>query len=194
MSLVLASSSIYRQQLLEKLNIPFSCQSADIDETRHPGELPESLVDRLSYTKARTVAVMTPDSFIIGSDQVASLDGDIITKPESHEHAVEQLLRASGNRVVFHTGLCLYDSNTQHAQRWVEPFTVHFDALDQRRIEQYLAIEQPYDCAGSFKSEGLGITLFKRLEGDDPNTLIGLPLIKLTNMLRTWGIDPLDPD
>lgn len=192
MPLVLASSSIYRQQLLQKLHMPFKCQSPSIDEQAQPGETAEVLVDRLAYEKAKAIAKDHKNSVIIGSDQVASLDNAIITKPHSHEDAVAQLTKASGRCVTFYTGLCLYNTQTQETQRCVESFKVHFLELKQEQIECYLALEKPYQCAGSFKSEGLGITLFSKLEGDDPNTLIGLPLIRLIAMLRHWGLEPLN--
>lgn len=181
---VLASTSPYRKAILEKLGIEFVCVPPDIDETPLADESPEQLVARLAEQKARAVAGRCPDSLIIGSDQTAVVDGIMLGKPGDHDNAVMQLKRASGKRVVFLTGLCLHNPATQHSQVEVVPYTVVFRHLTDANIENYLHKEQPYNCAGSFKSEGLGIALFERLEGDDPNTLMGLPLIRLTRMLE----------
>ena len=162
-----------------------------MDETRLPDETPEQLVRRLSLAKAAAVAVQRPDALIIGSDQVAVIDGEVLGKPGTHDQAVEQLRRASGRRVTFLTGLCLLNADTGRAQEDVVPFGVVFRELADKQIEHYLQREQPYNCAGSFKSEGLGIALFERLEGEDPNTLIGLPLIRLVRMLEKEGVDVL---
>jgi MAF protein len=189
--LVLASTSPFRRELLARLELPFVSAAPDVDETAYPGENPQALVKRLAEQKARAVAAEFPRDLIIGSDQVATLDGLILGKPGSHRRAREQLLLASGNKVTFYTGLCLFNSATDHCQVHCEPFHVHFRPLDESTIEQYLRREQPFNCAGSFKSEGLGIVLFERLQGDDPNALIGLPLIRLTTMLREEGMDPL---
>jgi len=177
--------------LLEKLGLDFLTDSPRIDESRRPNEPPQVLVLRLAEAKARAVAERHPDALIIGSDQVACIDGEILGKPGDRTRAITQLEQASGRCVVFQTGLCLFDARTDRAQTLVEPFHVHFRALSRRRIEGYLDREQPYDCAGSFKSEGLGIALFERLEGEDPNTLIGLPLIRLIPLLEASGIHPL---
>ena len=185
--LVLASTSPFRKALLEKLHIPFETASPDVDESILPGESPEQLVARLSEAKAKAVAKNFTDALIIGSDQVAVVDGQVLTKPGSHEKAVAQLKRASGKRVSFLTGLCLYNCQSKRSQVDVVPFNVIFRTLKDHQIEHYLTKEQPYNCAGSFKSEGLGIALFERLEGDDPNTLIGLPLIRLIRMLECEG-------
>lgn len=189
--LILASSSPYRRELLNKLTLPFTCESPDIDETEHAGETPEALVSRLALKKAQAVANQQAHALIIGSDQVAVLDGRIITKPHNHLEATKQLKAASGRQVTFLTSLCLYNSHSQTHQLTVEHYTVEFLSLSDAQIEHYLQKEQPYDCAGSFKSEGLGITLFKSFSGDDPNSLVGLPLIALCKMLRHEGIDPL---
>ncbi len=189
--IILASSSPYRKELLSKLGITFNCDSPDIDETPLPNEAPERLVARLAEAKAKAVAERHPGSLIIASDQVATLNGKILGKPHTHDNAAAQLSEASGHHVKFLTSLALYNSDTQHIQLEVVPFSVHFRSLTASEIESYLQIEQPYNCAGSFKSEGLGITLFERLEGDDPNTLIGLPLIRLYNMLRNEGVNIL---
>lgn len=190
--LLLASSSPYRKALLERLTLPFTTASPDIDETPLPGESAEDLALRLAENKARALAARHPDHWIIGSDQVACLpDGTLLHKPGDHAQAVQQLQQSSGHRVVFLTGLCLLDTDSGECQRICEPFTAHFRTLSTEEIESYLEREQPYDCAGSFKMEGLGITLFDRLEGRDPNSLVGLPLIALNGMLRNWGCNPL---
>lgn len=186
--LLLASSSPYRRALLERLQLPFACQSPDIDETALPGESAERLVCRLAEAKARALAAHFPDHLIIGSDQVAALGPHILGKPHTFERAREQLRAASGNSVTFHTGLCLLNSQSGHAQTACVPFTVHFRALDDARIERYLRREQPYDCAGSFKSEDLGISLFRSTSGEDATSLIGLPLIRLVDMLLAEGV------
>ena len=182
--LVLASSSPYRRALLERLHLPFACHSPDIDESPLPGERAEQLVCRLAEAKARALADCYPQHLIIGSDQVATLaDGRILGKPHDFARAREQLRAASGSQVTFHTGLCLLNSHSGQAQRACVPFTVHFRPFDDACIERYLLREQPYDCAGSFKSEGLGISLFRSTEGEDASSLIGLPLIRLVDML-----------
>jgi len=186
--LVLASTSPYRRELLGRLGLPFTTARPNADETALPDESPEKLVYRLAEAKARSVAMSHPDALVIGSDQVAVLDGAVIGKPGTPEKAREQLLRASGRGVHFLTGLCLLDAAKDEARTVVEPFTVHFRTLDDARIASYLEHEQPYDCAGSFKSEGLGIALFERLEGDDPNSLVGLPLIRLVSLLKEFGV------
>ena len=189
--LILASTSPYRRALLERLGLPFSTAAPDVDERRHPGESPSELVQRLAEAKARAVALNHPDALIIGSDQVACLDDAILGKPGDHATAIAQLERASGRCVLFQTGLCVLDARSGQAQTLVEPFRVHFRLLSRARIEGYLERERPYDCAGSFKSEGLGIALFERLEGDDPAALIGLPLIRLIPWLEAAGLCPL---
>lgn len=190
--LVLASTSIFRSQLLERLGLPFVTAAPDIDESRLPDESPEALVQRLALQKAEAVASSYPNALIIGSDQVACLDELVLGKPGSHEKAREQLGRCSGRVVRFLTGLCLLDAATGRHQLCCEPFSVHFRNLSQEQIEAYLQREQPYNCAGSFKSEGLGIALFSRLEGDDPNSLVGLPLIRLIAMLEHYGLEVLN--
>jgi len=186
--LVLASTSPFRKQLLQKLGLDFVTDSPEIDESRLEGESPEQLVARLAEEKARAVAARQPQSLIIGSDQLAVIDGEILGKPGSHDRAVTQLKAASGRRVTFLTALCLYNSATGDSQLEVVPFGVVFRELSDTQIENYLKAEQPYNCAGSFKSEALGIALFERLEGEDPNTLIGLPLIRLVRMLEAEGV------
>lgn len=181
--LILGSSSVFRKSLLEKLGLEFECDSPDIDETPLKNEHPKEMVARLAVAKAKAIAGRHANSLIITSDQCATLDNNIIGKPGDHANATQQLLNASGRSVTFYTSLCLYNSQSDDYQLTVEPFHVHFRELNAAQIENYLQREQPYNCAGSFKSEGLGISLFERLEGDDPNTLIGLPLIKLIAML-----------
>jgi len=187
--LVLASTSPFRKALLEKLGIAFRSCAPRIDESAQPGEDPRQLVMRLSSEKARAVTKEFPDALIIGSDQVACINGAIIGKPGGREGAISQLKTASGRKVDFYTGLSLLNSATGRQQTICEPFAVHFRSLRQEQIERYLDAEKPYNCAGSFKSEGLGISLFRRLQGDDPNALIGLPLIRLVEMLNVEGIE-----
>ncbi|MFT6836357.1 MAG: septum formation protein [Francisellaceae bacterium] len=182
--LVLGSSSPFRKALLEKLDLSFDCDSPDIDETPLKDELPKDMVARLAKEKANAIAKRHPQAIIIASDQCATLDGKIIGKPGNHENAVQQLTAASGRTVTFYTSLCVYNAGTNQYQETVEPFYVYFRTLTESQIGNYLTKEQPYNCAGSFKSEGLGISLFERLEGNDPNTLIGLPLIQLITMLE----------
>jgi septum formation protein len=185
--LVLASTSPFRRELLQRLGIPFTTAAPAVDELPLPGETPAQLVQRLSESKARAVG-KTHAGLIIGSDQVATTGQDILGKPGSHERAVQQLQQLAGKTVTFHTGLCLLDTTKDTAQVDVVPFSVEFRQLDTTQIERYLRREQPYNCAGSFKSEALGITLFTRMRGDDPTALIGLPLIRLTDMLAAAGI------
>jgi MAF protein len=189
--LVLASSSPYRRILLDKLQLPYSCHSPDIDESPYPDENATQLVMRLAEEKARAVADQYPNSVIIGSDQVAVLNNLILGKPGTKENAKTQLQQASGQRVTFLTGLCTLDTLNNHAQTEVIPFHVHFRELTEQMIGNYIDKESPLDCAGSFKSEGLGITLFEKLEGDDPNALVGLPLIRLVSMLKNINFNAL---
>lgn len=182
--LILASGSPYRRALLEKLGLPFDVVSPDVDETPLPGEKPQAMVERLALLKAQTVARTHPGTLVIGSDQAAVLDDKIIGKPNTHENAVAQLRASSGRRMVLYTALVLLDADSGRAQSEVVPFSVVFRKLTEEQIENYLRRERPYNCAGSVKSEGLGIVLLDKLEGDDPNTLIGLPLIRLTRMLE----------
>lgn len=188
---ILASTSPYRRALLDKLGLPFECAAPQTDETPHPGETPRHLVLRLAQEKAQSLADKYPHHLIIGSDQVCVLNGEINGKPHTEENARQQLLKASGNIVTFYTGLALYNSATGHLQTECEPFDVHFRHLNEQEIEDYVRKERPLNCAGSFKSEGLGIALFERLEGRDPNTLVGLPLIALCQMLRREERNPL---
>jgi MAF protein len=189
--LVLSSTSPFRKEILAKFNIPFVCAKPNIDESAFDNESPVELVERLAIEKAKAVAGEFPDALIIGSDQVAMCDGEILGKPHNFENAVKQLEKFSNKTVVFYTGLCVYDSGLDYTTTLIEPFLVHFNQLSLSDIENYLHAEQPYNCAGSFKSEGLGICLFKKLEGDDPNTLIGLPLIKLVELLKQHNVNVL---
>lgn len=190
-TLVLGSTSPFRKQILEKLNIHFETDKPEIDETAKENESPFQLVERLAIEKAQAVAKNWSDAIIIGSDQVAVFDNQILGKPHIHEKAVEQLTAFSGNKVEFLTGLAVIDTKTNKTLSLVEPFEVHFKDLTANEIENYLLNEKPYKCAGSFKSEALGITLFEKLSGDDPNTLIGLPLIKLVAVLKELGFEVL---
>lgn len=186
--IILASTSPYRQTLLGKLGMPFIAMAPNTDETVLLGETAEQLVKRLAVAKASDVGSRLDQGWVIGSDQACTIDGVILGKPGTHDQAVKQLRQLSGHAVTFFTGLCLHDIQTGQQQSIVEPFTVHFRTLDEVTIQNYLQREQPYDCAGSFKSEGMGICLFTRFEGRDPNTLIGLPLMALTDMLLSWGV------
>ena len=192
--LILGSSSPFRAELLKKLGLPFIAVSPDIDEQILPGESPEQLVRRLAIQKAQAIAGEHTNALIIGSDQVAVIDNTILGKPGTHENAVKQLQNASGKTVQFLTGLALFNGRTDEMQAIVEPFDVSFKLLSDDEIHFYLEKEQPYQCVGSFKSEGLGISLFTTLNGEDPNALIGLPLIRLITLLRTQGVDVLKPN
>lgn len=187
--IVLGSSSPFRKALLEKLDLSFDTDSPDIDETPLKNEHPKDMVARLAKEKAQAIAERHPQSIIIASDQCATLDGEIIGKPGDHDNAVQQLQKASGRTVTFYTSLCVMNAATNQYEETVEPFYVYFRELTDSQIENYLKKEEPYNCAGSFKSEGLGIALFDRLEGNDPNTLIGLPLIKLIQMLNKFQVE-----
>lgn len=189
--LILASSSRYRREVLQKLHLPFESISPEIDETPLPSESPEQTSLRLAEGKARKVAESQPNALIIGCDQVATVDGLQIGKPGNHENAVKQLTMLSGKEVIFHSAMCLYDSHRQHMQSTIAPYFVKFKPLTAAQIETYLRLEQPYDCAGSAKSEGMGIALLDYMRGDDPNALIGLPLIALVNMLQQADVDVL---
>lgn len=190
--LVLASTSVYRAALLAKLTTQFTTLASKVDETPKPNEPANALVQRLALAKAQAVArQLAAPALIIGSDQVALFENDIIGKPLKSDAAIAQLSRFSGNSVCFLTGLALYNSLTGQQQLIVEPFTVHFRTLSNAEIAAYVDKEQPFDCAGSFKSEGLGISLFRKLEGDDPNSLIGLPLIRLFQLLQQEGVNLL---
>lgn len=191
--LILASTSPFRRELLARLRLPFETANPAVDEAQLPGEQPEASALRLSEAKARAVADRFPDALIIGSDQVAVLEGQIFGKPGTHEKAVGQLKAMRGRRVDFFTGLCLLNARTGESHLRGVPTLVTFRDLADEEIEHYLCREQPYNCAGSAKSEGLGIALIGRIEGEDPNALIGLPLIALCDLLRMEGVDPLQP-
>ena len=197
-TLVLGSSSPYRQTILDRLQLTYQVAKPDIDESPLTDETPHALVKRLAEAKARAVAVANSqfaDALIIGSDQVALCDGDILGKPYTASKAIEQLQRFVGKTITFLTGLCLYDAANDQCQVSCVPFEVNFrDDLSHAELVRYVELEQPLNCAGSFKSEGLGISLFKSLRGDDPNTLIGLPSIELLKMLRQHHINPLASD
>ncbi len=185
--IILASTSPFRKQLLDRLGVTFATAAPDVDETPLTGESPAALVRRLSEAKARAIGTSFT-GLIIGSDQVATTGDDILGKPGTHERAAEQLRQLSGKLVNFYTGLCLLNSESGDVQLEVVPFKVQFRQLGDEQIERYLQRDQPYNCAGSFKSEGLGITLFEYMEGEDPTALIGLPLIRLTSMLAQAGV------
>ena len=187
-TLVLASSSPYRRELLARLRMSFEVMSPDVDESPLTNEAPQETALRLAQLKARAVAEQFPDALIIGSDQVALLGDEQIGKPHTFENAKKQLQASSGRSMVFHTALCLYNSRSGNMQARVVPITIQFRKLSDEVIERYLHAEQPYNCAGSAKSEGLGITLIQRFEGEDPNALVGLPLIALVDMLQQEGV------
>ena len=194
--IVLASSSPYRRQILERVKLSFTCHKPGVDESVLPGESAPDLVARLALAKAKAVAAHYPDGLIIGADQVADHRGEIIGKPNDHEDAVRQLRSMSGSSLTLYSGVVLYDAAGDAAndaandnyQSAVEPFVVEFRELDDDLIERYLKAEQPYDCCGSLKAEGPGIALLKRLHGNDPNALVGLPLIRLLEMLKNVGV------
>jgi len=186
--LVLGSTSPFRRELLEKLGLPFSAAAPDVDESRGEGESPQNLAQRLAKAKARAVAARFPQALIIGSDQVACVDEQILGKPGNRDKAIAQLESMSGKTVCFHTGLCLLNAATGNIQVVCDDYRVYFRNLNSAQIARYIDKEEPFNCAGSFKSEGLGITLFRKLEGDDPNSLVGLPLIRLVAMLDREGI------
>lgn len=188
MNLILASTSPFRRAILDNLQLRFTTASPDIDETPLPGEAPQALVERLAIAKARAVPA-PDDAFVIGSDQVAELDGQILGKPHTYERAFAQLSACAGREVIFHTGLCLRRGNAY--QSTVEPFRVHFREISAAEIHHYLQREQPLQSAGSFKSEGLGILLFRALDGRDPNALIGLPVIALCELFAEFGLNLL---
>jgi septum formation protein len=189
--LVLASTSPYRRELLNRLGLPFEVANPETDESPLPDESPTTTALRLSEAKARAVAGEFPDALIIGSDQVAEMAGRVFGKPGTHARAVEQLRQLSGQTVNFFTGLCVFNSRTGEAEVRGVPTLVGFRELTDREIENYLRREPAYNCAGSAKSEGLGISLLNRIHGDDPNALIGLPLIALCDLLRKHGINVL---
>lgn len=189
--LVLASTSVYRRDLLARLGTPFRQQSPQVDEAALPGEAPAVLAARLAAAKADVVAAMNPDALVIGSDQVADCAGSILGKPGDLPRARQQLRTSSANRVVFHTAICLIDTRSALARKFhaIDTTTVVFRDLTDAEIERYLVRERPFDCAGSFKSESLGIALFEHIESQDPTALVGLPLIALCRLLREAGVD-----
>ncbi|MFC5475148.1 Maf-like protein [Paraherbaspirillum soli] len=186
--LILGSSSKYRKELLSRLQIPFDIMVPDIDEAPHPGESPEATALRLALEKARAVALTAPNALVIGSDQVATLDGEQIGKPGNHQNALKQLQKMRGRCVIFHTALCLWDGRKNQPEEAAQVENIQtfvtFRDLPDAELDAYLRIEQPYDCAGSAKNEGLGIAILERVESTDPTALTGLPLIALTSMLR----------
>jgi len=188
MKIVLASTSRYRRELLKRLQIPFSAVSPGVDEVPLAGELPEAMATRLATAKALAVASDHPDAIIIGCDQVAVSSGKILGKPGNHANAVRQLRKLSGHDAFFYTALCVHDARNGRTATRVVPCRVKFRVLDDDTIRRYLEREQPYDCAGSAKSEGLGIALIERMEGEDPNALVGLPLIALVDLLGELGV------
>ena len=187
-TLILASSSEFRRQLLQKLHIPFNSISPEIDETALDGEKPHQTALWLAQEKAQKIGAEYPHALVIGCDQVATLDGEQLGKPGNHNNATKQLQIMRGREVTFHSALCLYNATTGNMQAEVVPYLVRFRQLTDEQIESYLTKEQPYQCAGSAKSEGLGIALIERMIGEDPNALIGLPLIKLITMLQNEGV------
>ena len=187
-AVILGSTSRYRRELLSRLRLPFETASPDVDETPQAGETPQALALRLALAKARDVARRFPEAVVIGSDQVADLDGEPLGKPGSHERAVAQLQRMRGKTVVFQTAVAVVCQATSFEQVDLAPVRVVFRDLDDGEIERYLQAEQPYDCAGSAKSEGLGIALLARIDNDDPSALVGLPLIRTCHMLRAAGV------
>lgn len=189
--IVLASSSKYRSQLFEKLGLAFTHHAANVDETPQIGEPPDALVTRLAVAKALVVGKTFPHHVIIGSDQVAAFDGEILGKPGDRDVAIQQLHRQAGRQVTFYTGLCVLDSASGRYLADLDATTVHFKPLSPTQIERYVDRDQPFDCAGSFKSEGLGIALFSKIVGEDPNALIGLPLIKLVALLEQFDVHVL---
>ncbi len=190
-TLILASSSEFRRQLLQKLLIPFNSISPKIDETALDGEKPHQTALRLAQEKAKKIGAEYPHALVIGCDQVATLDGEQLGKPGNHNNATKQLQTMRGREVTFHSALCLYNAATGNMQAEVVPYLVRFRELTDEQIESYLTKEQPYQCAGSAKSEGLGIALIERMIGEDPNALIGLPLIKLITMLQNEGVSTI---
>jgi len=189
--LILASTSRYRRELLERLHLPFEVRAPEVDEAPRPGERPAALAQRLALAKAQAVSAAHPDAVVIGSDQVADLDGEPIGKPGTHERAVAQLRAMRGRSVVFQTAVAVLHASTGYVGTALAPVTVRFRALTDAEIEHYLRTEQPYDCAGSAKCETLGIALLEAIDSDDPTALVGLPLIRTSALLRAAGIDPL---
>jgi septum formation protein len=192
-ALILASTSPYRRELLARLRVPFSVEAPGVDEVALGGETCAQRALRLASEKAAAVAGRHPDAVVIGSDQVAELDGVAIGKPGTHERAAEQLRTMSGKRVIFHTAVAVFRADSGYGRALLAPVRVTFRELHDAEIDHYLRIEQPYDCAGSAKSETLGIALLEAIESDDPTALVGLPLIRTCSLLREAGIEPLTP-
>jgi septum formation protein len=190
-TLILASTSRYRRELLSRLRLPFEVLAPEVDETAQPGESPQALAERLALAKARAIAARRPEAVVIGSDQVADLDGQALGKPLTHERAVAQLRRMRGHKVLFHTAVAVVCERSGFEQAALCSVAVRFRELNDDEIEFYLRTEQPYDCAGSAKCETLGIALLSAIESDDPTALIGLPLIRTSELLRRAGIDAL---
>lgn len=191
--LILASTSRYRNELLQRLRLPFEVVAPQVDETPLPGEKPPALALRLALAKAQAVAAHRPDAVVIGSDQVADLDGQPIGKPGTHERAVAQVQLMSGRRVTFQTAVAVVRIDRGYSKVLLAPVAVHFRKLTLDEIEHYLRAEQPYDCAGSAKCETLGIALLDAIDSDDPTALVGLPLIRTCRLLREAGLNPLQP-
>ena len=189
--LILASTSRYRRELLERLRLPFEVISPQVDESPRPGEAPQALATRLALAKAQAVAALRPDALVIGSDQVADLDGQAIGKPGTHDRATAQLRLMRGREVTFQTAVAVVHAAAGFARVLLAPVRVRFRDLHDDDIERYLRLEQPYDCAGSAKCETLGIALLDAIDSDDPTALVGLPLIRTCALLREAGLDPL---
>jgi len=192
-ALILGSTSRYRRELLERLRLPFDVRAPEVDETPLIGESPATLAQRLALAKAQAVAAAHPTAIVIGSDQVADLDGVPIGKPATHERATEQLRAMRGRSIVFQTAVAVVRRDTGYVGTALAPVTVRFRDLNDAEIEHYLRTEQPYDCAGSAKCETLGIALLEAIDSDDPTALVGLPLIRTSALLRAAGLDPLAP-
>lgn len=191
--LILASTSRYRQELLLRLRLPFEVVAPNVDESPNAGETPAQMAQRLALAKAQAVSAQYPEAIVIGSDQVADLDGQPIGKPGTHQNAVLQLQRMRGRRVTFQTAVAVVCAQSGYAKGLLAPVGVSFRSLTDSEIERYLTIEQPYDCAGSAKCETLGIALLDAIDSDDPTALVGLPLIRTCQLLREAGLDPLRP-
>jgi septum formation protein len=189
--IILASTSRYRRELLERLRVPFTTRSPGVREDTLEGEAPETMAARLALAKARSIAI--PAAIVIGSDQVASLDGGLLRKPGTADAAVSQLRAAQGKTVLFHTAVAILATDSGEVLQHVDRTEVRFRTLDAATLEQYVRLENPLDCAGSFKSEGLGVALFERISSEDPTALVGLPLIFVAEALRRLGADPLGP-
>jgi len=191
--LILASSSAYRRMLLDRLGMPFACMAPQVNESRRPGETPRVMVERLAEAKAQNVAHALDNALVIGSDQCAVIDGEPLGKPGARQANINQLKSMSGSWVQFLTAVCVLNTATGRRQIDTVEFGVQLRQLSEQQIVAYVDLDQPFDCAGGFKSEGLGISLFERMRGDDPTALVGLPLIRLRQMLESEGVDVLQP-